>query len=649
MNFVAPFIKRPVMTTLFLLALLAAGVFAWRSLPVSDLPNVDYPTVTVNASLPGASPETMASSVATPLEKQFSTIAGIDNMTSTSQLGSTSITIQFSLERDVDAAAQDVQAAISATLRTLPQGIIPPSYQKVNPANSPILFVTLSSTTVPLSQLDEIAQTQLAQQISTVNGVAQVQVYGSQKRAVRIRMDPRRLYQLKLGTSDVAQAVSAQSPNLPSGTLYGPNRAYTVQASGQLMKAADFGGLVVTYRNGAPVRLSDVARVVDSVQDDKTASWFAAPDSGLPIRRSISLAIQRQPGTNTVEVADAVKAILPKLTANLPGGVMIEPLYDRSQTIRESVRDVELTLLLTLFLVVLVVFLFLRSPRATAIPALALPLSICGTFGVMQALGYSLDNLSLMALTLAVGFVVDDAIVVLENIVRHREMGKDAMTAAFEGSQEVAFTVLSMTLSLSAVFLPLLFMGGIVGRLFREFSVTIAISILVSGVVSLTITPMLASRFLKNAAPEAAGAEGERVADPKTGETAHGAVGALDRAAPSRAPRLAARRGAAAAAPRARPVRARVRSHAPVLRAHAAVDDGPPPGGASWARCWCSSAPTSSSRRSRPASCRATTRASCARRPRPRRARATRTWCATSSKRRRSSTRIRTSRRSSAR
>jgi HAE1 family hydrophobic/amphiphilic exporter-1 len=438
----------------------------------------------------------MAASVATPLEKQFSTIAGIDNMTSSSQLGSTSITIQFSLDRNVDAAAQDVQAAISATLRTLPQGIIPPSYQKVNPADQPILFVTLSSTTVPLSVLDEIAQTQLAQQLSTVSGVAQVQVFGSQKRAVRIRMDPRRLYQLKLGTSDVAQAVASQSPNLPSGTLYGPNRAYVVQANGQLTEAAQFGALTVAYRNGAPVRLSDVAQVADSVQDDKTASWFGAPEAGEPIRRSITLAVQRQPGTNTVEVADEVKALLPKLTANLPGGVTIYPLYDRSQTIRESVHDVELTLLLTLVLVVLVVFLFLRSPRATAIPSVALPLSIAGTFAVMKVLGYSLDNLSLMALTLAVGFVVDDAIVVLENIVRHREMGKDAMTAAHEGSEEVAFTVLSMTLSLAAVFLPLLFMGGIVGRLFREFSVTIAVSILVSGVVSLTVTPMLASRFL---------------------------------------------------------------------------------------------------------------------------------------------------------
>ncbi len=518
MNFVAPFIRRPVMSTLFLLSLLVAGFFAWRSLPVSDLPNVDYPTVTVNASLPGASPETMAASVATVLEKQFSTIAGIDNMTSSSTLGSTGITLQFSLERDVDAAAQDVQAAISATLRTLPQGIIPPSYQKVNPANAPILYVTLTSTTIPLSDVDEIAETNLAQQISTINGVAQVQVYGAQKRAVRVQMDPRKLAQLQIGTSDIATAVAAQSPNLPSGTLWGTNRAYVVQANGQLQEATEFSNLAITYRNGAPIRLGEVANVIEGVQNDKTAAWFGSPEKHLPMLRSITLAIQRQPGTNTVEVADHVKAILPKLTANIPAGVSMDIMYDRSQTIRESVRDVELTLLLTLVLVVGVVFLFLRSPRATAIPSLALPLSVAGTFAVMKVLGYSLDNLSLMALTLAVGFVVDDAIVVLENIVRHREMGKTAMQASFDGAQEVAFTVLSMTLSLSAVFLPLLFMGGIIGRLFREFSITIAVSILVSGIVSLTITPMLASRFLKDAQPEAAGAEGERTTDPKTGE-----------------------------------------------------------------------------------------------------------------------------------
>lgn len=496
MRFVSRFIERPVMTTVLMLGILIAGVFAFRSLPVSDLPNVDFPTITVSASLPGASPETMAASVATPLEKQFSTIAGIDNMTSSSTLGSTQITLQFSLERNVDAAAQDVQAAISATLRQLPLGITPPSYRKVNPANSPILFVALSSSTIPLSDLDEIAETQLAQRVSTVSGVAQVQVFGTQKRAVHVQMDPRRLARLQLGTTDVANAIAQGNPNVPSGTLWGEKRAVTVQANGQLDRAAQFANIIVAYRNGAPVRVGDVATVYDGVENERTAAWFAQPARGDTLHRAITLGIQRQPGTNTVEVANAVKAILPQLTANLPGGVTIDIIYDRSATIRDSVHDVEMTLLLTLGLVVLVVFMFLRSPRATAIPSLALPLSVAGTFAVMGMLGYSLDNLSLMALTLAAGFVVDDAIVVLENIMRHREMGKPAMKAALEGSQEVAFTVLSMTLSLTAVFLPLLFMGGIVGRLFREFAVTIAVSILVSGVVSLTITPMLASRFL---------------------------------------------------------------------------------------------------------------------------------------------------------
>ena len=486
------------MTTVFMLSILLAGVFAWQSLPVSDLPNVDFPTITVSASLPGASPETMAASVATPLEKQFSTIAGIDNMTSSSTLGSTQVTLQFSLERDVDAAAQDVQAAISAVLRQLPQDITPPSYQKVNPANSPILFVALSSSTIPLSALDEIAQTQLAQRLSTVNGVAQVQVFGTQKRAIHVDMNPERLARLQLGTSDVATAISSGNPNLPAGTLWGKERAVTVQANGQLQTAEQFGNLIVAYKDGGPIRVRDVARVYEGVQNERTAAWFGQPEKKDTLRRAITLAIQRQPGTNTVEVADAIKALLPQLTASIPGGVAIDILYDRSQTIRESVRDVELTLLLTLFLVVMVVFFFLRSPRATAIPSLALPLSVAGTFGVMKALGYSLDNLSLMALTLAVGFVVDDAIVVLENIMRHREMGKNSMQAALDGSKEVAFTVLSMTLSLTAVFLPLLFLGGIVGRLFREFAVTIAVSILISGIVSLTITPMLASRFLSS-------------------------------------------------------------------------------------------------------------------------------------------------------
>ena len=490
MNFTALFIRRPVMTTLVMTAILFFGGMSYNRLPVSDLPVVDYPTISVSAGLPGASPETMASAVATPLEKQFSTIAGIDNMTSTSVLGSTSITIQFTLDRNIDAAAQDVQSAISQTLRSLPPGIVPPSMRKTNPADQPILYLTLTSSLVPMSQLDEYGETLLAQRISTVNGVAQVSVYGAQKYATRIRLDPRELATRGLGIDEVADAVASGNVNLPSGVLWGPNRAYTVQADGQLHTAAEFGQLIVAWRNGAPVRLADLGRVDDDVENNRVASWY----NGAP---RITLAIQRQPGTNTVEVANAVKALLPQLEAQLPPSVGVSVFYDRSVTIEQSVRDVKRTLGLTLVLVVLVIFLFLRNVSATIIPSLALPMSLVGTFAVMWALGYSLDNLSLMALTLAVGFVVDDAIVMLENIVRHMEMGKPAMRAALDGAAEVGFTILSMTLSLTAVFIPLLFMGGLIGRLFHEFAVTIGVAILVSGVISLTLTPMLSSRFLK--------------------------------------------------------------------------------------------------------------------------------------------------------
>ncbi len=490
MNFTALFIRRPVMTTLVMVAILFFGGMAYRRLPVSDLPVVDYPTISVSASLPGASPETMAAAVATPLEKQFSTIAGIDNMTSTSVLGSTSVAIQFSLDRDIDAAAQDVQAAISKTLRDLPPGIIPPSMQKTNPADSPILYLTLVSATLPLAQLDEYGETLMAQRLSTVSGVAQVSVYGSQKYATRIRLDPRALASRGIGVDEVADAVATGNVNLPSGVLWGPNRAYTVMADGQLHTAAQFGQLVIAYRNGAPVRLSDVGQVLDDVQNNRVAAWYNGA-------RSITLAIQRQPGTNTVEVAGAVKALLPKLEAQLPPSVNVNVFFDRSAGIQQSVHDVKGTLLLTLSLVVLVIFIFLRNVSATVIPSLALPMSLVGTFGVMWALGYSLDNLSLMALTLAVGFVVDDAIVMLENIVRHMEMGKPAMQAAFDGASEIGFTILSMTVSLTAVFIPLIFMSGIIGRLFHEFAVTIGVAILVSGFVSLTLTPMLSSRFLR--------------------------------------------------------------------------------------------------------------------------------------------------------
>jgi len=486
----ALFIRRPVMTALVMIAILFFGGVSYTRLPVNDLPSVDFPTIQVNANLPGASPETMASSVATPLEKQMSTIAGIDNMTSSSGLGSTSITIQFSLDRSIDAAAQDVQAAISQTLRSLPLGILPPSYRKVNPADQPIIYFALTSKTMPLSQLDEYGETFMAQRISMVPGIAQVQVYGGQKYAVRVQLDPTSLANRGIGIDEVTNAISSQNVSLPTGTLWGPNKASTIKADGQLQNARQFRQLVVAYRNGAPVHLDELGNVLDDVENNKTAAWYDGD-------RSVILAIQRQPGTNTVAVAEGVKKLVASMRDQIPPTVEIQTLYDRSISIQESVGDVKFTLMLTLFLVVMVIFIFLRNVSATIIPSLALPMSLVGTFAVMYVLGYSLDNLSLMALTLAVGFVVDDAIVMLENIVRHMEMGKSPMTAAFEGSAEVAFTILAMTVSLTAVFIPLLFMGGILGRLFHEFAVTIGTAILVSGFVSLTLTPMLSSRFLR--------------------------------------------------------------------------------------------------------------------------------------------------------
>ncbi len=490
MSISALFIKRPVTTVLIMLGILVFGIQAYRQLPVSDLPTVDFPTISVSASLPGASPETMAAAVATPLEKQFSTIAGIDNMTSTSSLGSTNITLQFTLDRNIDAAAQDVQSMIAKTLRDLPPGIIPPSYQKVNPADQAILYYTLTSSLMPMSRLDEFAETVLAQRMSMVAGVAQVNVYGSQKFAVRAQLDPTKLAYEKIGIDEVANAITQQNVNLPTGVLWGPKRAFTVQANGQLTNAAAFRQLVVAYRNGAPVHLGDVGQVLDDVQNNKVASWYNGS-------RSIILAVQRQPGTNTVAVATGVKQLVDRLRSQIPPSVEIHMLYDRTQSIQESVADVKFTLVLTLVLVIAVIFVFLRNASATVIPSLALPISVIGTFAVMYLLGYSLDNLSLMALTLAVGFVVDDAVVMLENIVRHMEMGKEPMRAAMDGAREVGFTILSMTVSLVAVFIPILFLGGIIGRLFHEFAVVIAVAILVSGFVSLSLTPMLSSRFLR--------------------------------------------------------------------------------------------------------------------------------------------------------
>jgi len=496
MNVSEIFIRRPVATTLLMVALTAFGVFAYRTLPVSDLPNVDFPTILVSASLPGASPETMASAVATPLERQFSTIAGLESLNSVSSLGTTQITLQFDLSRDIDAAAQDVQAAISRAAPLLPGDMpAPPTFQKVNPADQPILFLSLTSAILPLWQLDEFGQTLLAQRISMVNGVAQVLVFGSQKYAVRVKVDPRELASRGLGIDEVETAIRRANVNLPTGILQGPDQRFTVQATGQLTSADQYKPVIVAYRNGAPVRLEDVANVVDGVEDDRSASWFGDVQRR---QRAIVLAVQRQPGTNTVQVATAVKALLPQLEEFLPPAAELQILFDRSQSIRESVREVQFTMFLALVLVVLVIFLFLRDPSATLIPSLALPVSLVGTFAFMQPLGFSIDNLSLLALTLSIGFVVDDAIVMLENIVRHGESGKPPFVAAVEGARQIGFTIVSMTLSLAAVLIPVLFMPGIVGRLFHEFAVTISIAVLLSGVVSLTLTPMLCSRFLRH-------------------------------------------------------------------------------------------------------------------------------------------------------
>jgi HAE1 family hydrophobic/amphiphilic exporter-1 len=479
------------MTTLVMLSILFAGIAGYRLLPVSDLPNVDFPNIVVTANVPGASPETMASAVATPLEKQFSTIAGIDSMTSVNAQGLTQINIQFNLSRDIDAAAQDVNSAIAGALRQLPQNMpSPPSYRKVNPADQPVLYLALSSPTLPLSDVDNYAQTLIAQRVSMISGVAQVQVFGSQKYAVRVRLNPRALAGKGIGIDEVANAVGLANTNLPTGTLYGANQAFTVQTTGQLNDAKAYRPVIVAYRGGSPVRLQELGDVIDSVENDKVASWYRDT-------RAIILAIQRQPGTNTVEVVDAIKKLVPTFREQMPASVNLNIMFDRSESIRDSVHDVQFTLVLTVCLVILVIFLFLRNLSATVIPSLALPMAIVGTFAVMYMMDFSMDNMSLMALTLSVGFVVDDAIVMLENIIRHVEMGETVMEAALKGSQEIGFTILSMTISLVAVFLPVFFMGGIIGRLLHEFAVTIGMSILISGFVSLTLTPMLASRFVR--------------------------------------------------------------------------------------------------------------------------------------------------------
>jgi HAE1 family hydrophobic/amphiphilic exporter-1 len=497
MNISQTFIERPIATSLLMAAIALFGGVAYRALPVSDLPNVDLPTLLVTAQLPGASPETMAAAVATPLENQFSTIAGLSSMSSSNSLGNTQITLEFDLSRKLDGAAVDVQAAITQASRMLPQGMpTPPTFTKVNPADQPILYIALTSPTLPLYTLDEYAETRLAQRVSMISGVAQVQVLGAQKYAVHAQMDPHALASRQIGINEIETALKNWNVNLPTGAIIGPQRAFTLQASGQLLTASQYRPLVVAYRGGSPVRLEELGTVIDSVEDDKTASWFYTHRGS---SRSIVLAIQRQPGTNTIEVTNGVKNLLPEFRAEIPPSVHLDILYDRSETIRESYRDVEFTMVLTLGLVVMVIFLFLRNLSATIIPSLALPFSIVGTFAVMYLLNFSLDNLSMMALILSIGFVVDDAIVMLENIVRHIEGGEKPLAAAMRGSGEIGFTIVSMTLSLAAVFIPVLFMGGVLGRLFKEFAVTICVAILISGVVSVTLTPMLCSRFLRAA------------------------------------------------------------------------------------------------------------------------------------------------------
>jgi hydrophobe/amphiphile efflux-1 (HAE1) family protein len=493
-------IRRPVMTTLLTAALCVFGAMAYRLLPVSDLPNVDFPTIVVNAALPGATPETTASAVAAVLEAQFSTIAGIDSMTSVSSTGGTQITLQFSLDRDIDAAAQDVQSAISAVQRRLPRDMpSPPSFRKTNPADQPILFIGISSPTLPLSVVNEFADTMMAQRISSVDGVSQVQIFGAQKYALRVQLDPRLLASRGVTLGEVQAALNAHNVNQPTGLLDGARQSVQILASGQLANAAEFKELVVTYRNGAPVRLGELGEVIDSVQEVRGANWFGERKDGkLEPARAIMLAVQKQPGVNTVEVVQRVRALLPIFAKQLPESVQMSILRDNSIAVRASVHDVQVTLMLSIGLVVLVIFVFLRSLPATIIPSMAIPMALLGTFIVMYFFGYSLDNLSLLALTLSVGFVVDDAIVMLENIVRHIEGGMGVREAALKGSREIGFTILSMTLSLVAVFIPLMFMGGILGRLLHEFAVTITAAILVSGVVSLTLTPMLCSRFLKS-------------------------------------------------------------------------------------------------------------------------------------------------------
>src|ERR1700681_3238206 len=484
-------IRRPVMTTLMTASIIAFGVFGFRLLPVSALPKVDFPTIAVTATLPGASADTMAASVAGPIERQLSTIAGISSMSSTSSQGTTAIVIQFDLNRNIDAAALDVQTALTIAQRRLPiEMTVPPSFRKVNPSDFAVLFIALGSETLPLSTVNEYGDITIGQALSQIQGVAQVVIFGSQKFAIRVQADPEAAAARGISLEDVRAAVSRANSSTPVGTLNGPKQDVALQASGQMDKAADYRQVIVAWRNGSPVRLDEIAKVYDSVENDKIATWFQDT-------RSIVLAIYRQPDANTVAVVDGVLAKLPSLRAQIPPSVKIQVAMDRSTSIRQSVSDVEETLLIAISLVILVIFLFLRSASATLIPALAVPISLCGTFAVMYILDFSINNMTLLALTLSVGFVVDDPIVMLENIVRHIEHGMRPYEAALKGAREIGFTIISITFSLIAVFIPVLLMGGIVGRVFREFAVTVAVAIIVSGFVSLTLTPMLCARVLR--------------------------------------------------------------------------------------------------------------------------------------------------------
>jgi HAE1 family hydrophobic/amphiphilic exporter-1 len=495
LNISAVFIERPIATSLLMAGIALFGVIAYLNLPVADLPNVSFPTLVVSAQLPGANPDTMASAVATPLERQFTMIAGLDSIISSNGLGTSTITLQFNLDRNLDSAAVDVQTAIAEATPLLPAGMpAPPSFRKSNPADSPVMFLVVTGEAVPIWVVDDFAERVIAQRISTINGVAQVGVFGAQKYAVHVKVDPTKLTAKRIGMNEISTALQNWNVNLPTGTLYGANREYNVQVDGQLMDAEHFQPLVVAWRNGRPVRLDEVADVFDGVEDERTASWQCDKD---PCRFGVNLAVFRQPDSNVIEVNDKIKELVPVFQSQLPPTVHLGIRGDRSVVIREAFKDIRFTMLITMVLVISVIFLFLRNLSATLIPSMALPFSLLGTFAVMYLLEYSLDNLSMMALVLSIGFVVDDAIVMLENIVRHIEHGMDPMEAAYKGSREISFTILSMTISLAAVFIPVLFMEGVLGRLFREFAVTITTAILISGLVSITLTPMLCSRFLR--------------------------------------------------------------------------------------------------------------------------------------------------------